>query len=416
MSVSSVSDDSATAGTNPVTVTAMLGAAPGGEKVYARWTTNDFGVSALATAEVSGTTATLTIPGQPSGRTVTYYVLTSTMPTNVLTGAYDLCTLRANNAGGTNYAYLVGEAEPVFGNCWHFPTNEEPASVTMRNPVDPTPSADTYIYVGNYQGDADMTGGWVMYKESTAGTWSSNNLTYDSADGDNNYWVASVPSNAVALGETLRYYIQVDYTNEDADTTYLGTTDQANNVKYATATMRRRTLRGRQRGEPGQRLAHSANAEPVEAYMRNPRHPYASNDVVIYTGNQFAGDGNAADQSGGTLYYRLSGRGLEQRGAVVRFRGREQQVLEGKHPGGHVQQNAGGGVCAGRDLYRPGHDVSGRQRNRQPGLRRAAGGAGGAVHLHLRRRSGAGARFCLSRRQRGAGRRRLGPDLGEDRL
>ncbi|HRX06935.1 MAG TPA: hypothetical protein P5306_07575, partial [Kiritimatiellia bacterium] len=295
---------------NPVTVTAMLGAAPGGEKVYARWTTNDFGVSALATAAVSGTTATLTIPGQPSGRTVTYYVLTSTMPTNVLTGAYDLCTLRANNAGGTNYAYLVGEAEPVFGNCWHFPTNEEPASVTMRNPVDPTPSADTYIYVGNYQGDADMTGGWVMYKESTAGTWSSNNLTYDSADGDNNYWVASVPSNAVALGETLQYYIQVDYANEDADTTYLGTTDQANNVKYATATnAAANPFEAVSAANLGNCWHHPASAEPVGAYMRNPRHPYASNDVVIYTGNQFAGDGNAADQSGGTLYYRLSGAG-----------------------------------------------------------------------------------------------------------
>lgn len=310
VSVSSVSDDSATAGTNPVTVTATLGAAPGGEQVYARWTTNDFGVSALVTAEVSGTTATITIPGMPSGRTVTYYVLTSTMPTNVLQANYDLCTLRANNAGGTNYAYLVGEAEPVFGNCWHFPTNEEPASVTMRNPVDPTPSADTYIYVGNYQGDADMTGGWVMYKESTAGTWSSNNLTYDSADGDNNYWVASVPSNAVALGETLQYYIQVDYANEDADTTYLGTTDQANNVKYATATnAAANPFEAVSAANPGNCWHHPASAEPVGAYMRNPRHPFTNQAVTIYNGNQFAGEGVTGDQSGGTVYYRLQGTG-----------------------------------------------------------------------------------------------------------
>ena len=103
-SLSAVSDDSATAGTNPVTVTATLGAAPSGEKVYARWTTNDFGMSALATASVAATTATLTIPGQPAGRTVTYYVLTSTLPTNVLASASALGPLRAAPASGTNYA------------------------------------------------------------------------------------------------------------------------------------------------------------------------------------------------------------------------------------------------------------------------------------------------------------------------
>ena len=167
---------------------------------------------------------------------MTYYVLTSTMPTNVMASDYDLCTLRAANAGGTNSAYLVGEAEPIFGNCWHFPTNEEPATVTMRNPTNPTPSANTYVYVGNYQGAADMTGGWVVYKKSTAGTWSSNSLAWDSTAGDNNYWKAAIPSNAVATGETLQYYIEVDYANGGADTTYLGTTNQTGQVKYAQAT------------------------------------------------------------------------------------------------------------------------------------------------------------------------------------
>ena len=50
-----------------------------------------------------------------------------------------------------------------------------------------------------------------------------------------------------------------------------------------------------------------ANAEPVGAYMRNPQNPYSNNTVTIYNGNQFQGDGNAADQTGGTLYHRLAG-------------------------------------------------------------------------------------------------------------
>ncbi len=318
ISISSVSDNSGAAGTNAVTVTATLGAAPSGEKVYVRYTTNDFAVSGLATAAVAGTTATLTIPGMPSGRTVTYYVLTSAMPTNVLKSSYDLCTLRANNAGGTNYAYLVGEAEPVFGNCWHFPTNVEPATVTMRNPTNPTPGADTYVYAGNYQPDADMTGGWVFYKKSTDGSWSSNSLSYDSAVGDNAYWIGMIPSNAVALGETLQYFIEVDYLNGGADTTYLGTTTQTDNVKYAQATnAAAHPFEATSAANLGNCWHVPTNAEPAGAYMRNPRHPYASNTVAIYSGNQFAGAGNAADQSGGWLIYRLQGGGAWSSNALA---------------------------------------------------------------------------------------------------
>ena len=318
VSVTNVSDNSGTVGTNAVTVSVQLSAAPSGEKIYVRYTTNSFAISGLATATVAGTSATFAIPGMVTGRTVKYYVLTSAMPTNLLAANYDLCTLRGNNAGGTNYAYLVGEAEPVFGNCWHFPTNVEPASVTMRNPANPTPSADTYVYVGNYQPDADMTGGRVFYKKSTAGTWSSNSLAYDSASGSNNYWVGLVPSNAVALGETLQYYLEVDYANGGADTTYLGTTTQADNVKYAQATnAAAHPFEATSAANLGNCWHVPTNAEPVGAYMRNPRNPYATNTVTIYNGNQFQGDGNAADQSGGWLLYRLQGGGAWSSNALA---------------------------------------------------------------------------------------------------
>ena len=310
VSVSAVSDNSAAAGTNAVTVTATLSAATSGEGVYARYTTNDFATSSLATASVAGASATIAIPGMPSGRTVEYYVLTSTMPSARIASDPDLCTLRAANAGGTNYAYLVGEAEPVFGNCWHFPTNQEPAGATMRNPTNPTPGADTYVYAGNYQPAADMTGGWVFYKKSTDGSWSSNSLSWDSTAGDNAYWKAAIPSNAVALGETLQYYLRVDYANGGADTTYLGTTTQADNAKYAQATnAAAHPFEAASAANLGNCWHVPTNAEPAGAYMRNPRHPYASNTVTIYNGNQFAGAGTTGDQSGGWLFYRLEGGG-----------------------------------------------------------------------------------------------------------
>ena len=315
VTISSVSDNSATAGTGPVTVTAQLSAAPSGEKVYVRWTTDGFASSTLATSVVAGTTATLTIPGQSSGTVVKYYVLSSTMPVNVLTANYDLCTLRANVSGGTNFSYLVGQAAPEFGNCWHFPTNEEPATVTMRNPLQPTPSANTYVYVGNYYeagvGGADMTGGWVFYKKSGATAWASNSLAYDSANGNNKYWKAPIPSNAVALGETLQYYLQVDYANGGADCTFLGTTTQADNVKYAQATnAAAHPFEAVSAANLGNAWHVPTNAEPAGAYMRNPRHPYANQAVTIYNGNQDSGaSGNPGNQTGGMLYYRLRGGG-----------------------------------------------------------------------------------------------------------
>ena len=449
VTVADVSDNSAVAGTNAVTVTARLSAPPSGESVYARWTTNRFTNSALAVAAVSGTDVAVTIPAMPAGRTVKYYVLTSAMPTNRIVGNWDLCTLRANNAGGTNYAYLVGEPQvvlgnswhhpsnaepagasmrnpptngvapgaavffyngtysgesdqsggtlhhrlqgaptwastnlsfdsqagenkywvtripggtyaagdvveyyfgitytddsptflgtsnnaaslayaaatnaaahpfrfaygevppppdPVMGNCWHFPANAEPAGATMRNPTNPAPGANTYVYVGNYQGAADMTGGWVFYKKSTDGAWASNGLAWDSAAGDNAYWVGTIPADAVALGETLQYYLRADYANGGADATYLGTTTQADNAKYAQAT----------NAAAHPFAATSAEAEPVfgncwhfptnqvpwaEDTMRIPTNPAPTKDTWIYVGN-YQG---AADMTGGAVVWR----------------------------------------------------------------------------------------------------------------
>ncbi len=217
---------------------------------------------------------------------------------------------QATNAAAHPFSVTSAAAEPVFGNCWHFPTNAEPAGATMRNPAVPSPSSATYVYVGNYQGAADMTGGWVFYKMATDGAWSSNSLSWDSISiANNSYWVGLIPSNAVALGETLQYYLQVDYANGGADTTYLGTTTQADNAKYAQATnAAAHPFAATSAARLGNCWHVPTNAEPTGAYMRNPRHPYADNAVTIYSGNQAGGTGgNPGDQSGGTLYYRLKG-------------------------------------------------------------------------------------------------------------
>lgn len=224
VSISAVSDNSATAGTNAVTVTATLSAATSGEGVYARYTTNGFAASSLATAAVAGTSATLTIPGMPEGRTVAYYVLTSTMPAARIASDFDLCTLRANNAGGTNYAYAV----PSLGNAWHIPTNAEPTGAYMRNPRHPYASNTVTIYNGNqFAGDGtpgNQSGGWLVYRLQGAGSWSSNALAFDSESGNNKYWKSTIAAGAFAKTQTVQYVLAIEYT--DRETTYLGATEE----------------------------------------------------------------------------------------------------------------------------------------------------------------------------------------------
>ncbi len=215
---------------------------------------------------------------------------------------------QATNAAAHPFAAVCAVIPPDFGNCWHYPLNAEPEGATMRNPTNPTPKKDTYLYVGNFQGDADMTGGWVFYKTATAGAWASNGFAFDVAAGSNNYWKALIPSNAAALGETLQYYLRVDYANGGADTTYLGTGTQADNVKYAAADgAAAHPFAALSTADLGNCWHAPANAEPAGAYMRNPRHPYANSAVSIYTGNQAYGPGTTGNQTGGTLYYRLQG-------------------------------------------------------------------------------------------------------------
>jgi len=218
--ITSVSDNSATETTNTVTVSAGLSAAPGGETIYVRYSTNDFANDTFASGSVTGTNVSLTIPAMPSGSTVDYYVLSSTMPSARLSDDADLCTLRANNAGGTNYAYVV----PSLGNCWHVPTNAEPTGAYMRNPRHPYASNTVTIYNGNQFAGAgnigDQSGGTLYYRLEGAGSWSNEAMAWDSESGNNKYWSAAIASGTFSKTQTVEYVLEVTYT--DHETTYLG--------------------------------------------------------------------------------------------------------------------------------------------------------------------------------------------------
>ena len=106
------SDNHATQGTGPVTVSATLsGAKSASEKVYVRYTTDGWTTSSLVQMSGSGTSYTGTIPGQGKGTTVEWYVLTS--PHDAVADHVDLCTLHGMKSGTTNFSYTTTLLPPT---------------------------------------------------------------------------------------------------------------------------------------------------------------------------------------------------------------------------------------------------------------------------------------------------------------
>ena len=119
VTVTNASDNSASAGTGDVTVTAQLsGTLSGSENVYVRYTTDGWTNSTITNmAFGSGTTYTTTIPGQGKGTRVEWYVLTSSHAFVKDSASYaaDLCTLHGMKSGTTNFCYVAAITPPVPG-------------------------------------------------------------------------------------------------------------------------------------------------------------------------------------------------------------------------------------------------------------------------------------------------------------
>lgn len=85
-----------------------------GEKIYVRYSLNNWATSSFVAATGSGTnwTATITFGATDGGKTCSYYVLTTTVASPTHADA-PLQTLAWNDHNGENYSYLVpGEAPP----------------------------------------------------------------------------------------------------------------------------------------------------------------------------------------------------------------------------------------------------------------------------------------------------------------
>ena len=107
--VSSVSSTTSVGTAQSYIVTAELSdALSTGQGVYLRYTngaTNNFNTSTVVAMNVSGTSATYTIPALNTTGTVSYYVFTSGSGLTISATDADLYTINLNNNAGSNYSY-----------------------------------------------------------------------------------------------------------------------------------------------------------------------------------------------------------------------------------------------------------------------------------------------------------------------
>src|SRR4051812_26433196 len=116
-------------------------------------------------------------------------------------------------------AFLLGSALSSWAtpaNIWHIPDNSgDLGGIHMRDPwieISDNPASPTTItiYEGIYKGaGANQTGGTLLYKGASSGTWNSVPLGFDRNTGSNQYWKASFSSNGIAANDPIQYYVYV---------------------------------------------------------------------------------------------------------------------------------------------------------------------------------------------------------------
>ncbi len=148
------------------------------------------------------------------------------------TGGIDAGTGGTGGTGGVG-----GDAGPettlALLNVWHIPTNAEPPTVTMRNPIVPdAATTQVFVYVGDYPPEGQVAGGDLIWWWSDALTSTQPQdvpLVVDSHNGNNDYWRASFTMPARRVG-TFKYYLKlVPSDTTTYATTYLYGTDTATN-------------------------------------------------------------------------------------------------------------------------------------------------------------------------------------------
>lgn len=216
--------------------------------------------------------------------------------------------------GGALLLGVPRETFAVLANAWHIPDNTSDLGLHMRNPefeLGPSNTVTVYSGVQKFNnpgyGTANQTGGWVLYKGATQGSWSSNALSFYLNGGpsaDNQYWSATFNTAAFGTNEVIQYFLYLTF-NSGAENTYLyapaGRGDKGGSTTnaFAAAAASPFTIRNRPAW-----LYHAANR------VTNPGTNASVNNVECWVKAGYIGkDDSAASRyaNNGCIYYTFDG-------------------------------------------------------------------------------------------------------------
>src|SRR6266849_3261809 len=112
------------------------------------------------------------------------------------------------------------------GNAWHIPQNRQPpGQASMRLPLEEI-EADTAVMLstGNQfkgsgsAGNQTQSGSTLMIRKAGNTPWEPLPVQFHSADGNDKFFFATVPSKRFHAGDLIQYYFKLDYS--DRDTTF----------------------------------------------------------------------------------------------------------------------------------------------------------------------------------------------------
>ena len=284
------------------TVTATLsGALAAGQGVFLRYSTDAFATSTVVKMDVTGTSATFTIPAQPSGTVVRYYVFTSGdfgvgTPNGPAAngGDADYKTINLNNNAGANYSYTVSAGQITgakialnfngAGAVWRFTGQQDGCNggSTAYNNVflgSMTTAGTLRIDGANLVGVASSTNAAMYWRVRRVGTvggaFTAYTLANDAACGGNKRQtttLVTIPSSNYSIPGN--YVLEVYHQLDSSGTTYYMSNCSANySAKFTIV-------------DPD-----DGNVDPTQA---NASGIYETYFAVDYTGKKyvFDGDGN----------------------------------------------------------------------------------------------------------------------------
>jgi hypothetical protein len=169
------------------------------ELIYIRYTTNAWLTSSLLTVNMSGSTGTASIPGQPEGTNVEYYAFSSTVAG--ITSDFDLYTIHLNNNSENNYAYSV-VGTPVFEISWTNLQNPDSGTIELGQEF----NVFARVFANGITNDPGQGAGiqaWIGYSASNTNpdTWTDwIAATYSGDAASSDEYVANLGASITELG------------------------------------------------------------------------------------------------------------------------------------------------------------------------------------------------------------------------